>query len=70
MLFVRLANRIVFSFRKEYDLAMINAFPGFSRLGCYVFMNSNYPKLEYVFLLSRNGFLVILGKRFPAELFL
>lgn len=49
---------------------MIKAFPPFSPAGIYVFMNSNYPKLEYMHLLYGGGFLVIVGKRFPKRLFL
>jgi hypothetical protein len=40
------SGRIVFSLRKEYDPAMIRAFPAFSRAAIDVFMNSNYPKFE------------------------
>jgi hypothetical protein len=57
-----------FSFRKEYGPAMISAFPAFSSPGIHVFMNSNYPKLEYIILLYGSGFFAILGKRFPKSL--
>jgi hypothetical protein len=52
---------------KKYDLIMISAFPTVSRLCIYLFMNSNYRKLEYMIRLSSRIFLGILGKRFPQQ---
>jgi hypothetical protein len=62
---VRLVAASLFSFGKEYDRAMIKAFPVFSSPAFYVFMNSKYPKLEYTSLLYGDRFFVILGKSFP-----
>jgi hypothetical protein len=57
----------LFPFGKEYDPAMIKAFPPLSRLCIVLFINSNYPKLEYLRELYSSGFFAIVGKRFPAK---